>query len=390
MNKYTKIAVVVGSLFSSSVFSAAWVADARGNAMGNTGVTTANFVLAPFYNPALTAVYRDKDTFGILFPAINASARDPDDSLSIIDDTQSLIDDFNKEVGNSNYANVDPEIVSDINSKLDDLNNNEELAVSVGLGAAVALPVQTLSVNLFSRGYAELLIDSTEGSYATGSNDAETLQNRVNNTQVDLLAFTYIETGLSFAKLVSLNHQNIAFGISPKIQRLATYKQVVTVEDFDIEDYDQSKTTKNAFNLDLGAVWLYDHIRAGVAVKDLFKKEIDTYDNLDSYTLSPQVTVSGGYVTDYFTAAIDVDLTKQERFSTSEDDTQFIRLGLEGNAWGWAQLRAGYEIDSAGSLDNNITAGIGISPYDVVSLDITGSYAGENQYGAAASLEFTF
>jgi len=388
MNNYTKVAAVVAGLMTSSLaYSATWVADARGNAMGNTGVTTADFVVAPFYNPALTAVYANENNIGLLLPAINVNARDPDDSFTTIDDTQTLIDEFNDEV---DASSVDPSTIDELNVLLDDLSDDGALGVTAGVGAAIALPIKSVSVNLFTRAYMELIADVTLGEYATGSNDAETLQNRLDNAEVDLIAFGYNEVGLSFAKQHVIGSQLFSFGVSPKIQNMKTYKDTVDVEDFDVDDYDQSETSKSAFNLDLGAVWLKDNYRAGIVVKDVFKQEIDTYDNLDSYTLEPQVVVSGAYVSEYFTAAVDADLTEQERFSTSEDNTQFIRFGLEGNAWGWAQLRAGYEMDMAGTLDNSITAGIGISPFDMISLDIGGSYAGENQLGAAANLEFTF
>jgi hypothetical protein len=73
-----------------------------------------------------------------------------------------------------------------------------------------------------------------------------------------------------------------------------------------------------------------------------------------------------------------------------DDDTQFLRFGVEGNAWGWAQLRAGYEMDLQDTLDNSITAGIGISPFDLISIDVAGAYTGENQMGASVDLAFTF
>lgn len=57
---------------------------------------------------------------------------------------------------------------------------------------------------------------------------------------------------------------------------------------------------------------------------------------------------------------------------------------------GGAQLRAGYEIDLESTLDNSITAGLGISPGDLVSVDLAANYAGNYQYGLSANLAFTF
>lgn len=361
-------AVIMFGICPLSAYAANGVADARGNAMGNIGVTTSDYLLAPFYNPALTAVYRDRDSVGLLVPALGANIRDSDESLSTIDDLQSSIDQFEAAgVGAATQENI-----NQLNGYLDDLADDKPFAVSGGAGIAVALPMNAVSLNFFARGYAEILADSTIA--ANTGNTASDVETRYQNSYVNMLAFGYSEYGVAVAKLFTLQGQQIA--ITPKIQELRTYKEVVTVKDFDLSDYDQSKTSKNAFNLDIGAVWLKDNFRAGIAAKDLISQEIKTYDDQSSYTLDPQVTVSGGYVTDFLALAIDWDLTKQKRFKGVDDDTQFLRFGVEGNAWGWAQLRAGYEIDLESTLDNSITAGLGISPGDLVSVDLAANYAG--------------
>ncbi|EKO3370259.1 conjugal transfer protein TraF [Vibrio fluvialis] len=377
-------AVIMFGICPLSAYAANGVADARGNAMGNTGVTTSDYLLAPFYNPALTAVYRDRDSVGLLVPALGANVRDSDESLSTIDDLQSSIDQFEAAgVGAATQENI-----NQLNGYLDDLADDKPFAVSGGAGIAVALPMNAVSLNFFARGYAEILADSSIA--ANTGNTASDVETRYQNSYVNMLAFGYSEYGVAVAKLFTLQGQQIAIGITPKIQELRTYKEVVTVQDFDLSDYDQSKTSKNAFNLDIGAVWLKDNFRAGIAVKDLISQEIKTYDDQSSYTLDPQATVSGGYVTDFLALAIDWDLTKQKRFKGVDDDTQFLRFGVEGNAWGWAQLRAGYEIDLESTLDNSITAGLGISPGDLVSVDLAANYAGNYQYGLSANLAFTF
>lgn len=248
---------------------------------------------------------------------------------------------------------------------------------------AVAIPMNRVSLNFFARGYVEIL------AKAQISDDADPV-NRYQDSSVDLMAFGYSEYGIAVAKMVQYRGHQWAIGVAPKIQQLKTYQQSLSVKEFDLDDYDQSETSDSAFNLDLGVVWLKDNYRAGVAVKDLFSQKITTFNGINQYKLDTQVTVSGGYVTDAFTAAVDLDLTKQSRFDGKGDDTQFLRFGIEGNAWRWAQLRAGYEIDLESNLDNAITAGIGFSPFDVVRFDLAGNYAGKHQMGVAANLSLTF
>ncbi|EGR0604938.1 hypothetical protein VCSRO155_2063 [Vibrio cholerae] len=380
----SSLAVVISMAFSSSALASNLLMDARGAGMGNTGVSTADYLLAPYYNPALTAVYRKNDSFGILLPSIGLRAEDKDESLKTIDDLQDSIKRFERAgVGAATQENVDQ-----LNRYLDQLADDKPLAVTAGIGIAVALPLDSVSLNFFTRGYAEVIAKANVA--AKSGNSANDVQTRYENSDVDLTAFSYTEVGLAIGKQVVLGGQTVALGVTPKVQQLRTYQDNASVKSFDLDDYDKSEVKDNAFNLDMGAVWLIDQYRVGIVAKDLFAKDIQTQNRNNTYKLDTQIAVSGSYVSDFFIAAVDLDLTKQRRFNGDNDDTQFMRFGIEGNAWGWAQLRAGYEIDLQNSLDNSVSVGLGVSPWDVVSLDLAGSYAGDNQFGLSANLAFTF
>ncbi|EGR4136812.1 conjugal transfer protein TraF [Vibrio cholerae] len=386
MNIQTKstLAVVMAMAFSSSALASNLLMDARGAGMGNTGVSTADYLLAPYYNPALTAVYRKNDSFGILLPSIGLRAEDKDESLKTIDDLQDSIEQFERAgVGAATQENVDQ-----LNRYLDQLADDKPLAVTAGIGIAVALPLDSVSLNFFTRGYAEVIAKANVA--AKSGNSVNEVKTRYESSDVDLTAFGYTEVGLAVGKQVVLGGQTVALGVTPKVQQLRTYQDNASVKSFDLDDYDKSEVKDNAFNLDMGAVWLIDQYRVGIVAKDLFAKDIQTQNRNNTYKLDTQIAVSGSYVSDFFIAAVDLDLTKQRRFNGDNDDTQFMRFGVEGNAWGWAQLRAGYEVDLQNSLDNSVSVGLGVSPWDVVSLDLAGSYAGDNQFGLSANLAFTF
>ncbi|MFO4717568.1 conjugal transfer protein TraF [Vibrio cholerae] len=386
MNIQTKstLAVVMAIAFSSSALASNLLMDARGAGMGNTGVSTADYLLAPYYNPALTAVYRKNDSFGILLPSIGLRAEDKDESLKTIDDLQDSIEQFERAgVGAATQENVDQ-----LNRYLDQLADDKPLAVTAGIGIAVALPLDAVSLNFFTRGYAEVIAKANVA--AKSGNSANEVKTRYESSDVDLTAFGYTEVGLAVGKQVVLGGQTVALGVTPKVQQLRTYQDNASVKSFDLDDYDKSEVKDNAFNLDMGAVWLIDQYRVGIVAKDLFAKDIQTQNRNNTYKLDTQIAVSGSYVSDFFIAAVDLDLTKQRRFNGDNDDTQFMRFGVEGNVWGWAQLRAGYEVDLQNSLDNSVSVGLGVSPWDVVSLDLAGSYAGDNQFGLSANLAFTF
>ena len=50
MNKNILALTVASVLLATNTYAANQVADARGNAMGNTGVASADYLTAPFYN----------------------------------------------------------------------------------------------------------------------------------------------------------------------------------------------------------------------------------------------------------------------------------------------------------------------------------------------------
>ncbi|ROV62100.1 type IX secretion system membrane protein PorP/SprF [Vibrio ponticus] len=371
------VACALGAISTSSM-AASIVADARSNAMGNTGVVSADYLLAPFHNPALGALHRENDDVGILIPAIGVNAHDKDESIQTIEDAQDLYDDRF-----ANPGNITPADEAELNRLLDELDGNAPINVTGGVNLAVAIPSKLVAVNLFAGGFVEVVAGTEVG-------DGATAQERYEASTYKMGAFGVTEFGISLAKSFNLGGQDIAFGISPKFQELITYSQEGILDDFDLDNYDESEVSENAFNFDMGVAWHADEWRAGLALKNLLSQEIGTATGDYTYELSPQATLGLGYAGEIFSASVDFDLTKQERFKELDDDTRFLRFGVEANAWGWAQLRAGYEMDMEDTLDDSITAGIGISPFDVVSLDIAGSYAGENQFGASANLAFTF
>ncbi len=374
MLNISKTAVALAfALSANAAYAATHAIDARSMGMGNTGVSTADYLTAPFHNPALTAVYREEDDFGLLLPAIGVTANDPDESLALIDDVQDAADAQN---------------ASEVQRILAELDNNQPLNVTAGAGAAFAIPNDVLAINVFTGGYVELIADPNVAiDISNGEYDYD-------QSTVNLVGFGYAEIGVALAKQVELGGQKFSFGVSPKFQELRTYAMSPTIDDFDLDNYDESEISDTAFNFDLGAVWHLDQFRVAMAAKNVLEQEIRAESpmghQMGTYTLSPQVTLGAAYTNDFFTAAIDADVTSQERFDIEGDETQFVRFGVEANAWGWAQLRAGYEMDLEDTLEDSITAGIGISPFDVVSLDIAASYAGENQFGASTNLAFTF
>lgn len=373
MMKKNAIALSLGlAVASLSVQASTFSADGRSNGMGNIGVATADYLAAPFYNPALTALYHGSDDFGVLIPAIGVNANDPDSSIDTIDNLQDAIDSLN--AGNLSAQ-------ADINRLLVELNGKAPLVVNGALGLAVAIPNKTIAANLYLKGYVEVAAQTD-----VDLTDYE-------KTFIDLVAFSYSEFGLALAKQYTISEQTFSFGVTPKLQQFTTYIQREQIAKFDLDEYDQNETTDSAFNLDAGAVWMKDNYRIGFTLQNMLKQSITTQTvngRQFTYELTPQAKIGAAYATQSITVGVDLDLTTQKRYNELNDNTQFLRVGAEGNAWDWAQLRVGYEHDLEDTLDGAFTAGLGFSPFNVFNIDIAGSYAGENQLGGSANISFTF
>ena len=362
--------------FASLPLSAAnYAIEARGDAMGGVGVVSANFLTAPFYNPALVAIYRRNDDIGMITPSFGGSYNDPNDMKSNIDSV------------------VDASNTTELDAALNKLDGNQA-NVELGGVVAFALPNQFIAANLFAKAYTESF--ATPNVYTTGS-----VLDKMELSTVEAVSIGVAEVGLSLAKYQTFMGQHISFGITPKIQRIYTYNYVASVDDYDLSDSRENSDDETAFNMDAGALWFLGPFRVGVAATNLISRDIQTKDTtrtLNSsassathqvggkytYQLEPVYTVGAGIVSDYFTFSVDYDVNETEKFTSFEDNEQMIRVGAEVDLLRQLKLRGGYYKNLAYSdSEGTVTAGIGITPLNLFQLDLSANYTNENAMGAS-------
>lgn len=357
-------------LATGSASAANYAIEARGEAMGGVGVVSANFLTAPFYNPALTAIYRRNDDVGMLIPSVGLTYNDEDGMVDELDRVSDLID------------SQDPNRIPELEQSLDNLTGTE---VKADLGGAVAfaIPNKFVAANVFGKLYTE--------SYATPqiSDDAD-IETRARNSTVNAVSIGVAEAGISLAKYQTFLGQHIAFGITPKLQRIYTYVYEASLDDYDIKDIRDNDKAETMFNMDAGALWFYGPFRIGFAATNLVSRDIETKTIASrnggtlkyEYQMKPQYTVGAGIVADYFTLSVDYDLNEEERYKDFDDNTQWIRVGGEIDVLRQLQLRAGYKKNLAYSdQDGTVTAGIGLSPLNLFQMDIGASYTNEDAMG---------
>ncbi|TVM55026.1 conjugal transfer protein TraF [Vibrio cholerae] len=364
---------------SPFTFSANYAIEARGDAMGGVGVVSGNFLTGPFYNPALVAIYRRNDDVGMILPSIGLSYNDPNDLVTDLDKVSEII----KRGSESNLG--------ELNKSLTAMQGNV-LNAELGGVVAFAIPNQFISANVFGKAYTESFVSPLIDNTACTESDFSCQLDRAKKSSVNAVSVGVTELGITLAKYQTFLGQHIAFGITPKLQRVYTYVYEASLDSYDIKDLRDNGNGETIFNMDAGALWFYGPIRIGFAANNLISREIKTKTITSavsgnpisySYDMKPQYTVGAGIVADYFTLSVDYDLNEEERYKDFKDNTQMIRIGGEIDIMRQLKLRAGYNKNLAyDNTKGTVTAGIGLSPLNLFQLDLGASYTNENAMGA--------
>ncbi|WP_165310933.1 conjugal transfer protein TraF [Vibrio ziniensis] len=371
--------------------------DSRSTAMGGIGVSSADYLTASFHNPALVAKHNATDKFAVLPFSIGGDVRNDQAMLSNLYDAIDAVKEYNR------AANLGEEIVSGVEliKSLSALKY-DKADIFVGVGMAVAIPSETLSVNLFTH----MTLDTTI---------------RANIIDEDLDLLSYIESyrpqssgnitgirvhdiGFSLAKPIPYESGTLFYGLSPKIQLIYAFNYSANLDTFNASDFDRSDyvVDKSTFNLDGGLAYSYTNgVSVGLVAKNLFPKKISTKEYLGiegTYSLNPVYKASVSYSNSSFTLGLDTDLNATKRFESltffnfkaANDDIQMAGVGGEYKITNWCQLRTGYQMDLKNNLSNVMTMGMGFIAAKLWHIDLSAAYANKNQFGASLQNYFTF
>ncbi|MCV9879225.1 conjugal transfer protein TraF [Brenneria izbisi] len=384
------------NVVAASANAAGTWTEARNDAMGGTGVASSHYSAAALVNPALLTKFDKSDDFSLILPAVGAQVSDPDNLEDGVDRIDTDWKSFERTVtgGDASLA------AATLRSSLQDLSGSHARAWA-GASTAATVPNSVLPFAVVAKGWGTATVktnvtdsdlqwlDAVSNGTADGS-DRSSLTSSANGR-----AAVVADVGVAMAREFNVGGFEFSAGITPKVQRVYTFNYNVAINNYDRSDFRGSdyRNDKTGANVDVGfSTNLNDNWIVGLVGQNLVARSIDTKEVngvKDTFKIKPQATLGTAYSNSFFTAALDVDLTPASRFN-SDKDSQYVSVGGELNAWKWAQLRAGYRADIHDSGNNVFTAGIGLSPFDVVHLDITGMAGTDRTYGAVAQLAFTF
>lgn len=147
MIKRSLLAVTISALGATSAHAAPYLPmDARGLAMGSTGVASAKRAHAPAYNPSLLSQAEYDDSFAVLFPSGGIVLADDDEIYDtfvdinddLVPELEALLEDgnssnFNQRLEDLNNATDD---LFDAVSDLENLNNSNRVQLGTNLKTA--------------------------------------------------------------------------------------------------------------------------------------------------------------------------------------------------------------------------------------------------------------
>jgi hypothetical protein len=370
--RLTRLSLAIGlSIATTSVIASPQTfMSSRSFAMGGTGVAVSHPAEAASKNPALMAGDQHDwaDDFGLMLPSVNVRAADEEEVLDQIDDIQDTIDNLDAAINNSDIptAQANAGILRGQLSKFD----KDTVRGNVGLGLSLAVPSKTLSVGVFATGSLAVSVrgnydakdDATLAAIESGILPSNGVSDKLDSNG-EILGSAVTEVGIAFAHSFALNDRDsVEIGISPKYVNLQTFQYKETISGFEDDDFDGDdyQTEKSGFNLDLGAGYAFGESKqwnAGVAIKNLIPMELDSAQSRvgeKKYTLelNPMVTAGIAHKGQYHVVTAELDLTKKEAFGY-EDDTQWLALGAEFDAWRYAQLRVGVRHNLASNNDDD-------------------------------------
>ncbi|EFH7844032.1 conjugal transfer protein TraF [Escherichia coli] len=367
--------------------------------MGGTGVASSHYYAAALANPALMTTATASDDFSLILPSIGAQVSDPDHLQDAVDGVKDAWDRYEAELSG---AGAPLEAATDLEHQLEKFKNTQ-VNVQASMGMVATVPNSQLPVALMMKSWGtatvegkvsnhdlQYLDDVTKGKIIPTANDTDTLTSRAYGH-----AAAVSDVGIALARAFETNGFRYSLGVTPKYQRVDLFNYNTTVQNYDSHDFRSRdyRNTISGVNADIGfASELNEHWMLGLVGQNIVPRSIDTKEVnglKETFRIRPQVTAGGSWHNGIVTTALDVDLTPASGF-TQDKKRQFVALGSEFNAWNWVQLRAGYRQNIASSEGSAFTAGIGISPFNVLHLDLAGLVGTDRTYGAVAQLSETF
>ncbi|HBX06844.1 MAG TPA: conjugal transfer protein [Leclercia adecarboxylata] len=431
--KFSVAGIATAFLLSNQAGAANTWTEARGDAMGGTGVASAYYSSGVLINPALLAKSQAEDDVAIIFPSVGAQISDQDNLQDKIDEIsdeiradQEMIDDLTVARIMADPQGTLSELQGAAGSLADQLEFLEGKTAhgNAGAGIAVSIPGSGLSLAFVAKANAHARVSSEidqqdidflrrlQGSMgmtnqmALGAarNGSDVITRNLNSIAKGRAAIVS-DYGVAIARQFDFNGLPVSVGVTPKLQQTWLYNYTTSIYTYDSSDFNSSRYRNDdtSFNVDVGvAVDFGENWTVGLSGQNLLSRDIDTNDirvlngrtgqevsYQDTWQIRPLVTAGVAWHTGLLTLSADGDLTQTRGFK-SEENSQYVGAGAEVSLLGWLAVRGGFRSDVKGNDSNVFTGGLGFAPFNTVHIDLTGIVGEDETWGAGAQFSVRF
>jgi hypothetical protein len=358
-------------------------------------------------NPALLTTFDNNDK---LFFSLNVAimAADKYHVVDTATDISKNLDAFADDIhaiptqnlqSTDQVKNYYDELVQQVDHIITDLKKIDKKVVKVrnGLNLQILIPNQHLNFGLFTNQYGRIggVMNYSEDdekilddAISSGNIDLDDLQSK---TTAD--GYSIAEAGL-MAAYPTITHvsYDLSVGTKLKYQRIDLYFNSVKINEFDGDDFeitdDENITNKSGANIDLGLYINWGDERqwhAALVTNNLIKQTVLHVEQDITFTLEKNTSLGLSYQNSWVSLATEIDLTDREQF-TYLKPSKYVGVGAEFRFYKNIQFRLGYRTDLNDIDDDIYTAGIGISPWDVLAVDLAAFTGNNDTIGAALQL----
>lgn len=357
--------------------------------MSGAGLVTAGYADGVLANPSMGAAFGEKDDVALVINAGGVGS-DKDELIDAMDELVDYVD-YLDSITNVQDLNQDM-----ADTLIDRIRAVEDKGVNVNAGASVvlAIPNEVLSLAFIAKARAQLgvvtLIDQDDYALIENAVDSPFDTEDLNSSVLGKGALIR-EYGLALSKRFgTADGEQWLVGVTPKRVTVETIVYNATVSEYDEDDFDAEDYTleNSATSFDAGITYISGNLRYGLVVKDAISHDFAAIDG-DPLSIKPLATTAIGYSNGWLKAEAALDLNAVPAFGLA-GDVQILRAGLEVSPLSWLQLRLGLHQDLENTLEDTYSAGIGLSPFDTINLDVAAVTGQDNTVGGAVQLGLRF
>lgn len=349
-------------------------------------------------NPALLGQYDTKDD---VFFSFNLGGMGSD-QFNVIEHAENIAKNLKSLASDIKQQKTPIDgLQKQVNAIISDLEHIDNRVASVrnGINFQLIIPSKLLTYGVFTNQYGRIgglanydVQDKKvlEKAIAQGSLNLDNLGTTANG-----IGYSIAEAGLMLGyQPINNKHYEMSLGTKIKYQRVDLFYNSLNISEFDENEFelDNEKylTNESGANIDLGfyIAWGSEHQwRAAFVTNNLVSQKVSHIEQDLIFTLEAYSSIGLSYQTSWLTLSTEIDLTDREQFESLKA-SKYAALGVEFTLTDNIQLRLGLRSD-LNDVDGDLyTLGMGISPWDVLSIDLAALAGSNDTIGAAIQLGF--